>query len=486
LTKGGARSAGGFSRASISAALLAALILAGCAVGPDYQRPDIDTPDNWRLAAEEGTDYSNTAWWGLFQDPVLDQLIRTALTENKDIRIAAATIEEFMGRYGATRADQFPQIDASGSAARARSSTAGLPPGSDPVGERYRVDLNAFFEIDFWGRLRRATEAARADLLASEEARRTVVLTLVSAVASGYINLRELDRELEIARDTLLTREESLRIARLRFQAGLTSEQPFQQAEAEYQATALQIPLSEKTVAQQENALSLLLGRNPGPIVRGRTLNELSMPEVPRGLPSELLERRPDIRQAEQQLVAANARIGVARAEYFPTLSLTGALGSASTDLSNLFSGPARTWSYGGGLLAPIFTAGKIAGQVQVAEAQQQQALLRYQQAIQTAFGEVEDSLIDVRKSQEQLAAQQKQVEALSRYARLAQLRYDNGYTSYLEVVDAQRNLFDAELALALNQGGVLLAVINLYKAMGGGWVTEAEALALAEPGAAE
>ncbi|MCP5419689.1 MAG: efflux transporter outer membrane subunit [Gammaproteobacteria bacterium] len=458
------------------------IALSGCAVGPDYQPPTIDTPDTWRLTLDEGTDYSNSAWWRSFQDPVLDQLIQQALKDNKDLKIAAAVIEEYMGRYGATRANQFPQLDASGSAIRGRSAESERLPGTDAVGESYRIDLNAYFEIDFWGRLRRATEAARADLLASEEARRTVVLTLVSAVASSYINLRELDKELDISRETLKTREESVRIARLRFQAGLTSEQPYQQAVAEYQAAALKIPLLEKRIAQQENALSLLLGRNPAPIDRGRGLNELAMPGVPQGLPSTLLVRRPDIRQAEQQLIAANALIGVARAEYFPTISLTGALGSASSDLSDLFSGPARTWSYGGALLAPIFTAGKIAGQVQVAEAQQQQALLNYQQTIQTAFSEVDDSLVDLSKSQEQYEAQKKQVEAYSRYAHLAQLRYDNGYTSYLEVVDAQRNLFESELALTQNKGSVFLAVINLYKAMGGGWVTEAETLAQVEP----
>ncbi|MEZ5584781.1 MAG: efflux transporter outer membrane subunit [Candidatus Competibacteraceae bacterium] len=391
-----------------------------------------------------------------------------------------------MGRYGATRADQFPQVDATATGARGRSAESERLPGSDAI-EALSSRSERVFEIDFWGRLRRATETARADLLATEEARRTLILTLVTAVASSYINLRELDKELEITRRTLDTRQESRRIARLRFQAGLTSELPFQQAEAEYQAAAIEIPRLERAIVQQENALNLLLGRNPGSISRGQPLESLAAPSIPPGLPSELLERRPDLRLAEQQLIAANARIGVAKAEYFPTISLTGAVGSSSSELSDLFSGPERTWSYGGALLAPLFTAGKIAGQVQAAEAQQQQALLNYQNAIQTAFAEVEDGLADVSKSRELLAVQEQQVEALRRYAYLAQLRYDNGYTSYLEVVDAQRNLFNAELALAQNQGGVLLALIGLYKAIGGGWVTEAEALVSsntdAEPG---
>jgi multidrug efflux system outer membrane protein len=460
--------------------LLAALALAGCAsVGPDYQRPVIDTPETWRqLTTEEAVDYANTAWWQLFDDPVLDQLIQTALEENKDLKIAAAVIEEFIGRYGATRADQFPQVDTTADAFRSRSAESERLPGSDTTSDRYRVDLNVFFEIDFWGRLRRATEAARADLLATEEARRTVILTLVTAVASSYISLRELDNELRITQRTLETREESRRIARLRFEAGLTSELPFQQAEAEYQSAAIEVPRLEQEIAQRENALNLLLGRNPGSIPRGMPLESLAAPSIPRGLPSELLEQRPDLRQAEQQLIAANARIGVAKAEYFPTISLTGALGSSSSELSDLFSGPARTWAYGGSLLAPIFTAGQIAGQVKVAEAQQQQALLNYQKAIQTAFAEVEDALVEVSKSQERLIVQEKQVDALKRYAYLAQLRYDNGYTSYLEVVDAERSLFNAELTLAQTQGGALVAVVDLYKAMGGGWVTEADALA--------
>jgi multidrug efflux system outer membrane protein len=302
-----------------------------------------------------------------------------------------------------------------------------------------------------------------------------VILTLVAAVADSYVRLRELDKRLEIARNTLGTREESLRIARRRFEAGLTSELPFRQAQSDYEQVAVTIPGLERQIVQQENLLNVLLGRNPGPIPRGRRIDELALPGIPEGLPSQLLERRPDIVQAEQELIAANARIGVAKAQYFPSISLTGLLGGASAELSKLFSGSGRTWSYGGTLLGPIFTAGGIAGQVQSAEALQQQALAVYERAIQTAFAEVEDGLIGVRKSQEEFKGQTRQVEALGQYARLARLRYDNGYISYLEVVDAERNLFDAELTLAQSQGGVFQALINLYKAMGGGWVAEAD-----------
>lgn len=459
-------------------AVLATLIVGGCAVGPDYQRPAVDTPAGWRLAEGEGNALANSAWWELFQDPVLNKLIQISLEQNKDLKIAAAVIEEFIGRYGATRADQFPQISYDALGRRNRVADLDRFPGSSSYGTRYQIDLNVSFEIDFWGRLRRATEAARADLLATEEARRTVILTLVTAVAGSYVQLRELDKELEIARRTLKTREESLRIARLRFEAGITSELEVQQAEAEYQSAAIQIPQTEKAIVQTEDALSLLLGRNPYPVERGRSLDDLGMPGVPSGLPSELLERRPDIRQAEQELISANAQIGVAKAEYFPSISLTGLLGFASPELSELFTKSSHQWNYGASLLGPIFTAGKIKGQVKTAEARQQQALVSYQKAIQTAFSEVEDGLIDVRKSREQQQAQAKQVEAFSRYLRLARLRYDNGYTSYLEVVDAERNLFDAELALAQSQGGEFLALIGLYKAMGGGWVEKAEELA--------
>ncbi|HMW44182.1 MAG TPA: efflux transporter outer membrane subunit, partial [Plasticicumulans sp.] len=320
-----------------------------------------------------------------------------------------------------------------------------------------------------------ATESARADLLAQEEARRTVVLALVANVASGYVALRGLDQQLATTRATVSSRAESTRLARRRFEVGLTSELDARQAESEYESARALIPQYEAAIAQQENNLSLLIGRNPGPILRGRTLAQLRLPQAPAGLPSDLLARRPDIRQAEQQLIAANAQIGVARAAYFPSISLTAAIGSVSPQLSGLFEGPSRTWSYGGGLLAPIFTAGAIAGQVQAAEALQQQALENYRKSIQTAFAEVETGLVNARKLHDQLGAQARQTEALRRYLRLARLRYDNGYTSYLEVLDAERNLFSAELQLAQTRASELSAWVTVYRAMGGGWVELAE-----------
>lgn len=471
LKKGGARSAGGFSRASISTALLAALTLAGCAVGPDYQRPEVPIPTQWRLADGEMQTVAGLGWWRQFQDPVLDELVNIALRENKDLKIASARIEEYLGRYAFTRADQFPQLGADASGDRTRTPGSSSLSGDSTIRNSFQAAALLSFELDLFGRLRRATESARAELLATEEGWRTVILSLITAVASNYVQLRSLDRQLDISRRTLDTRAESLRIARLRFKAGLTSELDVRQAEAEYQSAAVQVPQLETAVAQREDAISLLLGRNPGAIARGRALDRLAQPPVPAGLPSELLARRPDIRQAEQQLVAANANIGVAKAAYFPVISLTGLLGYISPQFEDLFEGPSRTWNFGGGLTVPIFTAGKIAGQVQAAEAVQQQALANYEKSIQTAFAEVEDNLIALRKGRERLQAQQAQTEAYRRYLKLAKLRYDNGYTSYLEVVDAERNLFNAELATAQNQGDVLVALISLYKALGGGWI---------------
>jgi multidrug efflux system outer membrane protein len=478
LKKGGARSAGGFSRTSISTALLAALTLAGCAVGPDYQRPEVPIPTQWRLADGEMRAVAGLGWWRQFQDPVLDELIGIALRENKDLKIASARIEEYLGRYAFTRADQFPQLGADASGDRTRTPGSSNLSGDSTIRNNFQAAALLSFELDLFGRLRRATESAQAELLATEEGRRTVILSLITAVASNYVQLRSLDQQLDISRRTLDTRAESLRIAQLRFKAGLTSELTVRQAEAEYHSAAVQIPQLETAIAQREDAISLLLGRNPGAIVRGRALDRLAQPPAPAGLPSELLERRPDIRQAEQQLVATNANIGVAKAAYFPVISLTGLLGYVSPQFEDLFEGPSRTWNFGGGLSVPIFTAGKIAGQVQAAEAVQQQALANYEKTIQTAFAEVEDSLIALRKGRERLRAQQAQTESLRRYLKLAKLRYDNGYTSYLEVVDAERNLFNAELATAQNQSDVLVALISLYKALGGGWIDEADQMA--------
>jgi multidrug efflux system outer membrane protein len=456
------------------------LVLFGCAVGPNYQRPSVETPPSWRFEEKEAKEVANTAWWEQFDDPVLNEVIQTALKENKDLQMAAARVEEFMGRYVTARAALFPQVGAGASAGRSRRTEKGTVPLSSAVenpADTYQVFLNASWEINLWGKLRRATEAARAYLLSTEEGRSAVILTVVTSVASAYVNLLDLDKQLDIAKRTVKNREESYNLFKLRFQKGVISETELYQAKSEYEQALATIPFFEKTIAQQENVLSVLLGRNPGLIPRGKTIDELVLPAVPAGLPSDLLANRPDIRQAEQDLIAANALIGVAKSLYFPSISLTGLFGYESKDLSNLFMGPAKTWSWVAPLTAPIFTGGAIRGQVRSAEAGQQQALLRYQQSIQAGFGEVEDALVDQRKSREQLEVQARQVESLGNYARLARLRFDSGYTSYLEVLDAERSLFNAELSYAQTKGVLFQSLVNLYKAMGGGWVLKADHL---------
>jgi len=311
--------------------------------------------------------------------------------------------------------------------------------------------------------------------LSSEEARRGVILSLVSSIATGYINLRDLDRQLEIAQSTAKSREESYNIFELRFSGGIISELELSQVNSQYEEALAAIPVIRKSIAQQENALSVLLGRNPGPIPRGKTIDQLALPLVPAGLPSDLLARRPDIRQAEQNLISANAQIGVAKAQYFPNISLTGLFGWSSSEIDRLFMGPAQTWGYAAQVAAPVFTAGAIYGQVKSAEAFQQQLLIVYQQTIQNAFRDVNDALIDRKSTMEQLQAQDNQLKSLEKYARTARLRYDNGYTSYIEVLDAERSLFNVQLAQAQTKGFLFQSVVNIYKSMGGGWITLAE-----------
>lgn len=463
--------------------LLLAMFLAGCAIGPDYKRPTIDTPAAWRVVEKEAQDTANTVWWHQFEDKVLNGLIDEALKQNYDLRVATARVEEYVGRYWVGRSGLFPQIGAYGSATQDRATERGAAPipsaVKNPV-ENYQAGFNGSWEIDIWGKLRRSTEAAKADLLSTEEARQAVILSLVSSVATGYINLRDLDKQMEIATRTAKTREESYKLFKLRYEGGVISELELNQVKSEYEQALATIPQIEKQIGFQENALSLLLGRNPGPIDRGKSIDEMVLPAVPVGLPSDMLEKRPDVRQAEQALVAANARIGVAKAQFFPTISLTGLFGWASTELSSLFTGPAQVWSWGGAAVAPIFTGGSLLGQFWASEAIQQQTLFNYQSTVQTAFREVNDALLDQKRTREQLEAQKRQVDSLKEYARIARLRYDNGYTSYIEVLDAERSLFNAELQYAQTQGILFGALVNLYKSMGGGWVVEADKLTTA------
>jgi multidrug efflux system outer membrane protein len=461
-------------------AYLPCLLLAGCAVGPDYKRPAVETPQAFRFQGGEAADMANTAWWRQFRDPALDELIAIALRDNMDVQIAASRIELFLGQYASTRSLLLPQVGANLNGARGRLPAASSGALFDTVQDQYEATLSANWEIDLFGKRRRQTEAARAQVLASEEGRRATVLTLVSSVASSYIALRELERELQIAKDTAASRKGSFELFRDRFEGGTVSELELSQTQSLYEASLAEIPRIEALIGQQENALSVLLGRNPGPIRAGQPLEALVLPPVPAGLPSELLARRPDLRQAEQDLIAANALIGAARAQYFPTISLTGLFGYISKDFSDLFSGPAKVWSYGLAASAPIFTGGGIAGQVRQAEAQQQEALLRYRKAIQVAFQEVSDALLTHAKSRDRMGIQDREVRTLRNYLELARLRYDEGYTSYIEVLDAERTLFEAEVAYTQTRSQVYTSLVNLYKAMGGGWVREAERMALA------
>jgi len=460
---------------------LLALLAGGCMVGPDYVRPPVDAPAAWRLGEPEVRNLANTPWWEQFGDPVLNDLIAEALRANKDLLIATARIDEFAGKYGFVRSGLFPQVGAGYEPSRQRNIPAGAT--QPATYNSYSAVLSASWEIDLWGRIRRQTEAANAQLLASEEGRNAVILSLLGSVAGAYINLRDLDRQLEIARATAKSRGESYDLFKLRFEGGLISLLELSQNKSQYEEALATIPPLEKAIAQQENGLSVLLGRNPGPIARGKDIDQLLLPAIPAGLPSDLLERRPDLRRAEQDLIAANALIGAAKAMYFPTISLTGLLGYSSTSLSNLFDSQSRAWQYGGAITMPIFTAGAIAGQVQAAEAGQQQALFSYQKAIQQSFREVNDALVDQDRTRVQLEAQKRQVDALKEYADTARLRYDNGYTSFIEVLDAERSLFNAQLQFTQSQQFQFQAMINLYKAVGGGWDVAAEKTAAAGGG---
>ncbi len=445
------------------------MLLTSCAAGPNYVRPDVSTPDSFRMAEaeKEAKSIANLSWWELLQDEELQKLVRIALTENKDLKQAVASVEEFQARLGIARTDFFPQMGATANVPFGRLNPVNITGQS--TASNYYAQGNLSWELDIWGRVRRANEAARADLLAREENRRAVVLELVSSVAQAYFDLRQLDMQLDIARRTLQSWEESVGIAQARLRQGLISRLDADQFEAERANAAARAAELERQVAQKENELSVLLGRNPGQIPRGRLLTEQVMPpEVPAGLPSDLLQRRPDILQSEEELAAATARIGVAKAERFPTITLTGVLGVASPQLSNL--GKGDFGSAGFGLAAPLLNARTLGFQQRVAEAQARQALARYEKTIIVAFREVEDALVAVHTTRQQSQAQEAQVGALQSALHLADLRYRGGISNYLEVLTAKRNLFDAELALTATRRLELVSVVQLYKALGGGW----------------
>jgi multidrug efflux system outer membrane protein len=455
-------------------------LVAGCTIGPKYRRPTVKSPDVFRgtadpTAAPDPNSLGDLKWFELFKDSQLQELIRTALVANYDIRDAIARVSAARANLGITRANQFPKVAGTADITTLRNSASGafpLPPGFGLERTFGSVLLNLLsFEVDIWGRLRRQTEASRAQWRASEEDRKAVMTILVGDVASTYFSLLELDTELEIARRTLATREESLRLIKVRQQGGVASMLDVRQAEQLVYSAAATIPNIERLIEQTENQISLLLGKYPGPVTRGRTLIEQEQPSsLLAGLPSSLLERRADIRAAEQNLIAANANIGVARAAYFPQLSLTGFLGSESTQLSGLFTGPTRVWQFVPQVTQPIFYAGALKSNVRLARAQQQIALIQYERSIQTAFSDVSNALVEHRKVGEIRVQQELLVTTLQDRRRLAYMRYQGGVDSLLNALDADRDLFSAELSLAQTRRDELAALVLLYRALGGGW----------------
>jgi len=455
-------------------AIATALVISGCTMGPDYKKPAATVPGSFRgLAPEEDASVSRSLgdqkWVEVFPDEQLRSLIRTALQQNYDLRIAGARILQAQAQLGIIRADQFPSVSAGAGISDRRSpSSPFLPAFESSAGQ---LNLSAAWELDFWGKFRRATESARANLVATEWAREEIVSTLVANVSSAYFQLRALDLQLEISRRTLTSRQESLRLTHSLADHGATSMLDVRQSEQLVFTAAAEIPALEQQIEQQENLISILLGKNPDSVPRGQKLTDQPRPpEVPPGLPSALLERRPDIRAAEQQLIAANAQIGVAKAAYFPQISLSGTAGFQSSALTNLFGGPAGTWNFGASLAQPIFTAGRLRNNVRLAQAQEQVVLLTYQQTIQGAFRNVSDSLIAYRKTREFRAQEELLFESAQDAARLSHMRYSGGVAGYLEVLTNETNAFSAELALVQAQQNELLALVQLYQSLGGGW----------------
>ena len=467
-------------RARVAAALI--LLLSGCMIGPDYRRPGVTTPDSFRGASAaippDKQSIAELKWFEVFQDELLQELIRTALQQNYDLRDAVARVDAARANLGITQADQYPNFGLGADVPSSELSTNGqftIPKGSS-VFSRQRtygeVFLNLFsFEIDIWGRLRRATEASRADLLSADWNRKAVVTTLISDVATAYFSLLELDLELEIAKNTLATRSESLRLIKLQLQGGVGTLLDVRQGEQLVYGAAETIPDAERQIEQTENQISFLLGKNPGSISRGHLLTEQQTPpEVPAGLPSSLLERRPDIQAAEQSLVSANASIGVAKAAYFPQITLTGEFGYQSTALANLFSGSRRIWSFIPQIPQPIFEGGRLTSGVELAEAQQRSALAQYEGAIQAGFRDVSNALVQYQRIKEIRAQRELLVTALQDRKRLAYMRYKGGVDTMLNALQADQDLFVAELSLAQVKRDDLLSLVQLYKALGGGW----------------
>jgi multidrug efflux system outer membrane protein len=460
--------------APVVAAIMALGIVAGCKVGPNYHRPAVQPPTAYRDLSEnpqiqsQAASYADLPWWQVFQDPQLQELIRTALKQNYDLQLAAERINEGRAQVAISRSSLFPQIQGNG------NFGGGKEHNFQTKYNFLTLTADAAFQLDFFGKLRRATEASRAQLLATEDARQTVTLTLVSDVASDYFALLQLDLQLQITRETIKTQEDSVKLTKLRVDHGVATKLDVLQAQQVLDSANAQIPDLERRIAQEENAISVLLGNYPQAVPRGRPLVKQPLPpEVPPGLPSSLIERRPDIREAEQILVAANAEIGVAKAQFFPQISLTGSGGGSfgrSSAFSSLMSSQVGIWSYGAQVSQPVFTGGALRGNLRLAKSQHQFALIAYRQAIQRAFGDVSDALIGYQKFHQVRVRQEDTVKDLQESVRLSDMRYKGGTTTYLEVLDGQRSLFSAELTLAEARGTEYQSLVQLYRTLGGGW----------------
>jgi multidrug efflux system outer membrane protein len=456
------------------AVVVASGLVPGCKVGPNYHRPAVQPPTAYRDLSEnpqaqaQTASYADLPWWQVFQDPQLQELIRTALKQNYDLQLATERIDAARAQVAVTRSALFPQVQGNG------NFSGGKEHNFQTKSNFLLLTADAAFQLDLFGKLRRATEASRAQLLATEDARQTVILTLVSDVASDYFALLQLDLQLQITRETVKTQEDSVKLTKLRVDHGVATKLDVLQAQQVLDTANAQIPDLERLIAQEEDGISILLGNYPQAVTRGRPLIEQSLPpEVPPGLPSSLLERRPDIREAEQILVAANAEIGVAKAQFFPQIALTGSGGGSfgrSSAFSSLFSSQVGIWSYGAQVSQPIFTGGALRGNLRLAESQQKQALISYRQTIQRAFGDVSDALIGYQKLHQVRVRQEDTVADLQESVRLSNLRYKGGTTTYLEVLDGQRSLFSAELTLAGARGNEYQSLVQLYRSLGGGW----------------
>ena len=453
------------------------LFLAGslsCTVGPDYQAPPTEVPGAWRDGKAEAESLADLPWWTLFGDPVLNELLQSALQYNYEARLAVERVAEVRARLGFVRADLYPRLDAGAAAGVVRESRKASPLSPlirDPDYQTYQVFGALSWELDLFGRIRRATEAERAQVAAAEENRRAVTVSVIAEVAQAYLDVRDLDARVEIAKGTVASRKGYVEMANARFTGGKTSELDLRQAEAELARTESVLAQLEQQRSERENDLSLLLGRVPGIVPRGRPLTEIPVPpRIPAGLPSALLQRRPDIRAAEQQMVSANARIGEAQALLYPQIRLTAQAGYASTDLSGFLKSPAGFWDIIGGLTAPIWDWGKNRSRIEEAEARMRQAVILYEQSIRQALRDVDDALTAYRRAVERLDSGGRRVEAQRKGLTLSEARYRGGVSAYLEVLDAQRELFDAELQQAGFMRDRLVAVVRLYRALGGGW----------------